>query len=257
MANKILFLGTGANDWLIEKRMPGMYFRRYTAALVNGEVLIDCGPHIYDYVDECGDPHLLDNVKLVVITHRHSDHFSSASLMRLARNHGFDLVCDDFCFEQIPDKTGINRVPLPLYKKTAIGEYKFIALPANHDVRGAGKDARHFIISTPDGKELYYGLDGTWFTTSEWLVLKKHKCDLMVFDCTIGSKKDARVFEHNNVSMVRMMAKQVRKKDVLAPGGKIVASHFSRKLMPSHFNTKLWLGLFGIKAAEDGMEIEF
>ncbi|MBQ6752790.1 MAG: hypothetical protein IJR10_03350, partial [Clostridia bacterium] len=72
-----------------------------------------------------------------------------------------------------------------------------------------------------------------------------------------GSKKDARVFEHNNVSMVRMMAKQVRKKDVLAPGGKIVASHFSRKLMPSHFNTKLWLGLFGIKTAEDGMEIEF
>ncbi len=88
MANKILFLGTGANDWLIEKRMPGTYFRRYTAALVNGELLIDCGPHIYDYVEECGDPHLLDNVKTVVITHRHSDHFSPASLMRLARNHG-------------------------------------------------------------------------------------------------------------------------------------------------------------------------
>lgn len=257
MANSILFLGTGANDWLIEKRVKGMYFRRYTAALVNGEVLIDCGPHIYDYLEECGDPHLLDNVKTVIITHRHADHFSPASVMRLARNHDINIVCDDFSFAQIETAEGINRVSVPLFKKTAIGDYKFISLPANHDVRGGGKEARHFIVITPDGKELFYGLDGTWFNTSEWAILKKHKCDLMVFDCTIGRKKDARVFEHNNVSMVRMMAKQVRKKKVLAPGGKIVASHFSRKLMPSHFNTKLWLGLFGIKAAEDGMKVEF
>ena len=257
MANNILFLGTGANDWLIEKRKKGMFFRRYTAALINGEVLIDCGPHIFDFVEHYGDPHLLDNVKTVVITHRHSDHFCPETLMKIAGDHDVTLVCDDFCFSQITDTKGIKRIPMPLYKKTAIGDYKFIALPANHDVRGAGKDARHFIITMPDDKELYYGLDGTWFSTSEWLVLKKHQCAVMVLDCTIGRVKDARVFEHNNMSMVRMMVKQIRKSKVLAPGGVIVGSHFSRKLMPSHFNTRLMLKCYGIKAAEDGMKIEF
>lgn len=257
MENKLLFLGTGASDWLIEKRLPGMYFRRYTSALLNDDLLIDCGPHIFDYLEKNECPALLKNLETVIITHRHSDHIDPSVLMKIAERKEINLICDDYTYSLVKDAKNIKQIKLPLYKKTRVGKYQIIALPANHDVHGGGKDARHFIIITPDGKELYYGLDGTWFTTSEWIILKKHQCDVMVFDCTIGRAKDARVFEHNNFSMVKQMAKQVRREKVLKKGGKIVASHFSRKLMPSHPNTKLMLKLHGIIAAYDGFEIKF
>ena len=38
---ELLFLGTGAADWNISKRVEGEFFRRFSSALVDGALLID------------------------------------------------------------------------------------------------------------------------------------------------------------------------------------------------------------------------
>lgn len=257
MESKILFLGTGASDWLIEKRLPGMYFRRYTAALFDDDLLIDCGPHIFDYIEKNKCEDLLSNVDTILVTHRHEDHFDPATLRRLAESRVIKLVCDDRTFALVKDIKNVVQVKLPLFEKAKVGKYEIIALPANHDVYGLDNDARHYIIITPDGKELYYGLDGSGFEPYEWECLKQHRCDVLVFDCTIGHTKDERILQHNNVAMLRQMAEDVKSEGVLKTDGKIIASHFSRKLMPSHPNTKLMLKVYGIIAAYDGFELKF
>ena len=62
MADRLLFLGTGAADWKMEHKETYPDFRRYSAALVNDDLLIDCGPHIFDFAESIGRPDLYDGV---------------------------------------------------------------------------------------------------------------------------------------------------------------------------------------------------
>ena len=55
---ELLFLGTGAADWNISKRVEGEFFRRFSSALVDGALLIDPGPHIFDFAEKNGTPEL-------------------------------------------------------------------------------------------------------------------------------------------------------------------------------------------------------
>ena len=43
---KVLFIGTGAADWKIEKRQDGEFWRRFTGNMINDDLLVDPGPHI-------------------------------------------------------------------------------------------------------------------------------------------------------------------------------------------------------------------
>ena len=69
---KILFLGTGAADYKIDQRVPGEEFRRYSSALItsdNGEkLLIDPGPHIFDYTEMNDCPDLFDGLTGIIVT---------------------------------------------------------------------------------------------------------------------------------------------------------------------------------------------
>jgi len=59
--SEILFLGTGAADWFIEEK--GDFFRRNSAALLNGDLMIDCGAHIFDFRESFGESDLYDGLK--------------------------------------------------------------------------------------------------------------------------------------------------------------------------------------------------
>lgn len=77
--SKILFLGTGADDWDIKNREG--FFRRNSAALLNSNLMIDCGRHIFDFAECEGQKGLYDNVSDIIITHSHGDHFQVASVL--------------------------------------------------------------------------------------------------------------------------------------------------------------------------------
>ena len=89
--SQLLFLGTGAADWNINDK--GDFFRRNSAALLNGELMLDCGSHIFDFAESTGNPALYDTVTDIIITHDHYDHFCRESVIRIADRQKIRVGC--------------------------------------------------------------------------------------------------------------------------------------------------------------------
>ncbi len=224
---KIKFLGTGAADWPLTNKDNTKEYRRFSAAIIDNELLIDCGPQIMEALKEHNvDP---SNIKYVINTHNHRDHFSEDSLKQL----------NDFGAEFVQIKAGEEAV---------LGKYTVYAFACNH---GTCQNAVHFIIK--DSKHtVFYGLDGAWLMIDEVQGIKTHKPDLAVLDATIGFVDgDYRIFEHNNLNMVLEIQK------TLKPFVKqFCISHMARTLHTSHKELQEKLQSQNILAAYDGMEID-
>ena len=81
---KILFIGTGAADWVLKERKEGEFFRRLTAVKINDDLMIDCSPDTADFAESCAKG--LEGVKNIIITHTHSDHYSPDTVRALFGN---------------------------------------------------------------------------------------------------------------------------------------------------------------------------
>lgn len=254
--NEIVFVGTGAADWDINEK--GNFFRRNSAALVNNNLLVDCGEHIFDFADSNNEPDLYKNVTDIIITHNHSDHIDGKSVSEIAENQKIRVGCCGEIQRLIGENINIDYTTFKPYEEQSIGEYKITPLLANHYVIAKGDDyAFHYIIETSDGKKIFYGLDGAWFLRPSWEEMKKHKFDVMVLDCTVGDSEDWRIFEHNTIPMLRHMTGEIRNRGMLSENGMIVASHLARTLHVSHAETEKILKEFGVTAAYDGFKISF
>ena len=252
--NTLTFLGTGAADWDIAERDG--FFRRNSSALLDNKILLDAGAHVFDYLACENCPDLLNGVSLVLVTHDHEDHVDFYTLRRLAEHHPFSLAADEELFEQLGDVPGITPVLLPLYEESEFMGYRITPVLANHDVVLAEKRrAVHYIVTTPEGKTLFYGLDGAWLLRPTWEEMKKHRFDLMVFDCTVGDSDDWRLFEHNTIPMLRKITDEIRRLGMIKNEGKLVASHLARTLHLDHEATAEILKELSMLTAYDGLSI--
>ena len=222
---KITFLGTGAADWKFEKHKDVEGFRRNSAILIDDCLLIDPGPDVPDAL--CAFGKSVDRITHVINTHRHSDHYSEKTL-DLLQNADFHPMC--------------------VGESAEIGGYRITALPANHSTC---KDTVHFIIS--DGKtRIFYGLDGAWLLYDEVEAIKNGGVDLAILEATIGDiVGDWRVFEHNNLNMVReiraSLADSVKR---------FCISHMAMTLHTSHAELVACMKPEGIEVAFDGLTVE-
>lgn len=224
---ELLFLGTGAADWP-EKREPEMQeFRRLSSALIDRCLLIDPGPQVLDALQEYEVKP--SEVKYIINTHRHSDHFSEETVEALT-------------------KEGAEMIWLEAGQEYQAGTYQIIAYQGNH---ATCEKTVHFIIKD-EAHTIFYGLDGAWLLFDEVEGIKKHRPDLAVLDATIGEiEGDYRIFEHNNLNMVLEMQK------TLAPYvGKFCISHMARTLHTDHNTLAQRMEATQILTACDGLKIE-
>ncbi len=98
---KLTFLGTGAADWDINAYTPGVFHRRFSSVLINRDLLIDPGPHVFHYAEHSNDPHILDGVKNILVTHTHSDHFCPETVERLCAGRDCTLWGDMACLRSL------------------------------------------------------------------------------------------------------------------------------------------------------------
>ena len=221
---KITFLGTGAADWVLAQHRDIDGFRRNSSIHIDECLLVDPGPDVPDALATFGKDPMA--IRYVLNTHKHADHFSESTLesMRYAQ-----LV-----------SVGVGET-------VTVGKYTVTAYRANHSTANS---AVHFIVSDGE-KKLFYGMDGAWLLYDEVAAIKQG-VDIAVIDATIGDKPgDRRIFEHNNLNMVREIKLSLGKYI-----GRFLISHMSKGAHTTHAELEAMMSEFGIEVAHDGLEIE-
>ncbi len=220
---KLKFLGTGAADWCLalHKGIDGV--RRNSSLLIDDCLLVDPGPDVPDALAEFN----VDSkeIKYIINSHKHPDHYNEET-MKFLSGAEFTELCDG--------------------ETKQIGKYTVRAVRANHSAPTV-----HFLISDGE-KRIFYGLDGGWLMFEEIEAIKDGGVDLLIFDATVGDiPGDYRVFEHNNLSMIREM-----KLSLEAHVKRFIISHMARTLHTSHDELCENMKKHNIEVAFDGLEIE-
>ncbi len=224
---KITCLGTGAADWPEKKPEGAKEFRRLSSALIDGVLLIDPNTCVFDALNEFNIDPL--NIKYIINTHSHSDHFSEETVSKFEKN-------------------GAVFIPFSANEEKAVGKYTVRAYAANHST---AQSPVHFIVTNGE-KTLFYGLDGAWLLYPEVQAIKQFCPDFAVLDATVGFiEGDYRIFEHNNLYMVLEMKKSLEKYI-----GSFCISHMARTLHTDHATLCEKMNRHGVTVAYDGMETE-
>lgn len=249
----MVFLGTGAADSspLLETEFSDRFdrdTRRCSSLLIDGHILVDCGPHVPSALKISGiSPAAIDTL---LITHNHRDHYDPRTVELLARG-GLDIYCaagtDPIC------PSGANITELQNCGVFTFGGMSVQALPANHC-----PFAVHYLFER-DGKSVFYGCDGAWLLRDSYYALRGKKLDMMILDATVGDYEgDWRMAEHNSVPMIRLMLKSFANFDITRPDTRLVLSHMSRALYggKSHAQVAAALEPEGFTVAFDGLRLE-
>lgn len=262
---QLTFLGTGAADWDINAYVPGQPFRRYSSALVNDDLLIDPGPHIFHFARENERPDMFDRVRNIIVTHTHSDHFCPETVETLCAGRDCTLWGDAACLRQLERALGPVRTGRIRFQETkacppvpyTIGGYTVWPLRSNHDTGDPEETTRLYLVG--DGKRLlYYGCDSAWIPTASWNIIRDQPVNAMVLECTCGelARNDWRIFEHNTLEMLELMLTTFRKYRYFAPDVTFYVSHMARTLHTDHEALQAYLAPLGVTPAFDGMCIE-
>lgn len=257
---KLLCLGTGAADWDPKLATADPAFRRLTAALVNRDLMIDCGPCVHEFADTFGYSGLYRSVTSILVTHSHGDHFNADAIARVAAgaDECVTVYGDPVVGTLLPLSERLHFVPLEQGKPTAIGRYTVTALPANHSTEHAEEQPLHYVLrDEAEDKTLFWGCDGAWLYNYTYHAIRTMQFDAMVFDCTVGDlENDFRSFEHNNIRMIDEMLKSlIGCRHILRDGGQLYANHMARTLHTDHATLTARLAPLGVIPMRDNMEI--
>ena len=259
---ELLFLGTGAADWS-PKHKGGALYRRLSSVLVNDDLLIDPGPCIYDFAEDYRNPDLYKNVKNVILTHSHSDHFNAQTLIMLTKesNHELHFWAQPAAYEKLKAAATEDDVlpvfhPLTPMSGEVIGGYEVLPCFANHGDLPEGEIPLNYIVKQGD-RSFFYGSDSGWLMYETYKKIKKARPNAMIFECTTGyAPGDERIFGHTNIEMIGIMMESIVAQKATADDCKYYATHMARTLHTTHENTAARLAPFGVFPAYDGLKVQ-
>jgi len=264
---RITLLGTGSADgWpnpfctcasCSAERAAGRS-RRPSAALIDGTVLIDCGPTT---------PHLpppldLADVEHVLLTHGHPDHLHPAFLLTRAWAHAtrelhvwgppsaVDL-CRDWCGPQDPVQLHCVSPGDVLALDTRRGTVQAQALPARHG-HGNGDlladEALLYAVTATDGRTLLYATDTGPFDPAE-IGLDSRAFDVVLLDATFGGTTDHGT-GHLDLTTLPVQLDALRRHGALDDSSRVCATHLSHHNPPS-VQLRDLLAAMGMELPED------
>lgn len=123
------------------------------AVVINGTVLIDCG------VSYSKLKMVVGGLKLVLLTHIHSDHFQPSTVKLLANNRpSLRFLCGDWLVEPLI-KVGVKPTNIDILSVGKVYRYKI----AGVDVRISPVKLYHDVLNC--GYRVYYGLEKLFYAT--------------------------------------------------------------------------------------------
>lgn len=202
----------------------------------------------------------------VFLSHSHDDHFCRDALLQYASTSRGRLRfwCHRGAVEHLGlTEENLQRIDLRLVEvcdRWQVGDVTVTALPANHVV-GELTDPEsplHYLIEK-DGKKLFYGCDGGWYTVVEWEYLLRNRVTLdgVILDCTVGGDAgNFRIGTHNNLAMLEILIGALRQNGMISHDTKLIATHIARSCHSHQRPLEEVFSDLGMITARDGLEIE-
>lgn len=211
----MIFYGTSAAEGIPDpfcscpvcmnaRRVRGKEIRRRSMLRLNEETCIDLSADSFCQAIDYGD---FINLRNVLVTHTHEDHFAQMMLnvrnMAIDRSReplhiyltdvAYDIV--DFMISSRPIMKGMTGEFLEngvvAFHRLEFGRTESIAgmevtpLKGNHK-GNMDECCANYLIRMADGKMLYYGLDTGYYLEETFSVLNGVRLDYLISECTFG-----------------------------------------------------------------------
>jgi adenosylcobinamide kinase/adenosylcobinamide-phosphate guanylyltransferase len=233
---EVLLLGTGASDgvpncWCscptcTEARASGQ-IRSNASALVDGRMLVDCGPEAPRQAQRAGLD--LAGVRTVLISHAHDDHLDPSFLMHRGWVSAEPLrvigpaPAIARCAEWLaPDQNVVALEVVTAGDLITVDQYRVQVLPATHEALG---EAVLYAIEGPDGRRLLYATDtGPWKPRLLEL-LAGWRFDLVLLEETFGDVAPPPPVHHHTFSTFAAAIDDLRTRGAADDATRVIAFH--------------------------------
>jgi phosphoribosyl 1,2-cyclic phosphate phosphodiesterase len=244
--------------------------RNGPAVLINEDLLIDAGPDVINSVRRMGLN--LSGLRVMVITHRHSDHIDpwffwarcsvmNTDLPLLTVYAPADVLDDVFTF--YAQRLGWDAATFQAETRTAwrpvqagsmklAGRYKLHFFAAAH----GDDDLEAVLVGVQDVRAGYFhGYDSGPLPEDTWTTLARHRFDVVALDACIGLQDDYENPGHMTAAQTIETAERMREAGILKPDGTALATHIVHQAPGSHADLVAHYEPHGVTVAYDGLVI--
>lgn len=260
--SELVLLGTGSADgWpnafctcasCLGARGRGEV-RGQSAALLDGVVMLDCGPEAPGAAVRSGRD--LSGVRVVLLTHAHPDHTSPAALLwrSWARPPGGLVVvgpADAVAAHRdwVGPDDDVTLLPVTAGDEVELAGYRCRALPGDHEVETLLWD-----VTCPDGSRLLYATDTGPLGQQALQSAGGRRYDLLVLEETFGSSTDHGTRHLDLVTFPAQLA-ALREVGAVTRATTVVATHLSHHNPPTA-ELSATLAAWGAQVHPDGTSL--
>lgn len=264
-------LGTGAAEAVPDpfcrcrvcesaRREGGPEIRARATALVNDDLLFDLGPDLLASANQAG--RYLGGLKVILITHRHSDHWLPQNL--IWRRSAFtptevtpatiygpaDALAD--LPPELAETAAVSWESVTAGDQWTVGTYTITAIPATH---GEGQLEPLLYVVAEGERRLFYAVDTAPLPEPAWDLLRElGPMDLIALDATQGTRSGG-LAHHGMAQFLETRARMIEE-GVLEPDRTVlIAHHFSHNGGLTHRELVEAYAQHGIVAGYDGLAL--
>lgn len=248
------------------RQLGGANIRTRSQACLDQSVLLDFPADTYLHALQYRRD--LSDIRHVLITHSHEDHFYPLDMMLrvppYAHDHeepqmtvyGSDKVIS--MLEETIRSSGFSRdevlpylraVPVCAFNPFTMGTYQVTPLLADHI---PGEMCLLYLIEK-DGKTLLYAHDTGIFPDATWEYLKGKKIDLVSLDCTFVTHSCRK--NHMGLPEAVETRDRLLEMGCATPKSQFVINHFSHNIPVLHRELSKEAAKLGFLTAYDGMQV--
>lgn len=255
---EVRLLGTGSADgWpnpycgcasCTAERLAGR-LRGQTSALVDGVLLLDCGPETPGAAQRAGVD--LTGLRHVLITHAHPDHCSPAFLLfrSWVGDAPLDVVGPADVIEAarmwVAPDSPVNFVVVEPGDRLRVGGYDVRVLPAAHSETTVLYD-----VSAPSGGRLLYATDTGPLPDATVSAVRGAAYDVVLLEETFGDHTSHRT-EHLDLGTFPEQVRRLRSVGAVHDGTDLVAVHLSHHNPPTDELARR-LASWGARVVDEG-----
>lgn len=248
------------------RELGGANIRTRSQACLDGTVLLDFPADTYLHALQYRRD--LSDIRHVLITHSHEDHFYPLDIMLrvppYAHNHEqpcmtvygsskvIGMLEQTAALSGLPQneiKRYLRMVTVEAFVPFAMGDYLVTPLLADHI---PDEECLLYLLEK-DGKRLLYAHDTGIFPQATWEYLQGKKIDLASVDCTFVTHSCRR--NHMGLPEVVETRDRLLKMGCVTEESRVVINHFSHNIPVLHQELSEKAAKYGFLTAYDGMMV--